>query len=108
MQHDCVSERGGGTDTGHVTTEAETSDTATSPGTSAAPEAGRGRQDPPLEPPEGARPWNPSISDEPPGTGREFIPFFFEAPSVLLHHGHPGKPRNSRSHTSFSLTEKRI
>lgn len=27
------------------------------------PEAGRGRQDPPLEPPEGARPWDTLISD---------------------------------------------
>lgn len=92
MQHDCVSERGGGTDTGHVTTEAETSDTATSPGTSAAPEAGRGRQDPPLEPPEGARPWNPSISDEPPGTGREFIPFFLRPRLCCFIMATPGNP----------------
>ena len=32
------------------------------------PEAGRGRQDPPLEPPEGARPWDTLTSDVwPPG-----------------------------------------
>ena len=27
------------------------------------PEAGRGRQDPPLEPPEGAQPWDTLTSD---------------------------------------------
>ena len=36
---------------------------ATIPGPPEPPEAGRGRKDPPLEPSEGVRPWDPLTSD---------------------------------------------
>lgn len=46
-----------------MTTKAETEALQPQPRMPGAPEAGRGRQDPPLEPPEGAWPWDTLISD---------------------------------------------
>ena len=55
------------------------------------PEAGRGGKDPPLQPPEGAQPWDTLTSDVwSPGWGRMDV-FGFKPQFVAVCHGRPRK-----------------